>query len=763
MVVNNNLDNYNLPWRNNNNSQVTYGNPDYSDYVMDRLDNLQNESIVSTSNSYYSDYVMDRLDNLQNESIVSTSNSSGSVFNIVANLDDSYGTDLDTDTQNQIIETQEQDFVNKFNDGSFNEYDSRALLLASKYIDAQFEDGDQRLDSLNSSVSSLGIDEMSLENYEELMSQTAEVLDLLDGGDNELSSQFKNDKEEVTGNRTTNAFNYDTDALDTVTNIADMLETVDAANSEVFLVGSYARGLADNGSTLTLQKMLQDFSGIESGHTGGGLSNHRFHNADKSNDEAIQNLMANLSEEDKDLEFKNGELYIISGTGDILGIASTEQVYDVFTKNSSTQNDDFQVMDSVTSNISLFNMKPSLREEFTGGTVSLGDKEYNVSHTIIRQGTPLILDLDGDGIDTTSVEDGVDFDLNGDAEVDKTAWTDKQDSFDDAFLVWDRNGDGEINSGKELFGDQHGAEDGFDELAKLDSNNDGVINADDKIDMDGDGVDDSVMETLELWSDMDGDGEVDEGEMRSLAEMGVTSLDATHTGEKGDKLDEHGNDISMVGGFTREVDGEEVEGTMTDVLFQMEDADTTIKSMDELEMMLMSTTDEYLEIKDNHNKFLEDKANSQSNSGTGSSASSGSGSGQAEASASSGSGSDNTGASEDTETASEKIKDEYLQSKFSSLQGEKIVLQSELGGLETQASIPTANASAEITVESNIVSSESNGEAGDRTTNAITSQPSSNSDGENIKASIDALINDLQGRISSIDTEMSLVRAEMGD
>lgn len=737
-MINNNLDNYNLPWRDNNNSQVTDDNPDDSDYVRERLDNLRNEGTVTTSNS------------------------TGSFFNTVANLEDSYGADLDTDTQNQTIETQEQDFVNKFNEGALNEYDSRALLLASKYIDAQFQDGDERLESLNSSVSSLGIDEMSLENYEELMSQTAEVLDLLDGDDDELSSQFKNDKEEVTGNRTVNAFNYDTDAVDTVTNVADMMETVDAANSEVFLVGSYARGRHEQGKSgdgdvLRLETILMDFSGqdvVEGTAINGvrgttGLSNHGFHNADKSNDEAIQNLMANLSEEDKDLEFKNGELYIISGTGDILGIASTEQVYDVHTQNTNTQNDDFQVMDSVTSNINARagRGKHRYEEEFTGGKIALGDKEYNVSHTIVRQVTPLILDLDGDGIDTTSIEDGVDFDLNGDGEVDKTAWTDKQDSFDDAFLVWDRNGDGQVNSGKELFGDQHGEEDGFDELAKLDSNNDGVINADDKIDMDGDGLEDSVMETLELWSDMDGDGEVDDGEMRSLAEMGVTSLDATHTGEKGDKLDEHGNDISMEGGFTREVNGEEVQGTMTDVLFQMEDADKSIKSMDELEMVLMSTTDEYLEIKDNHNKFLEDRAASQNSSGTGSNSSSAS----------------SSGVSEDTETASEKIKDEYLQSKFSSLQGEKIVLQSELGGLETQASIPTANASAEITVESNIVSSESNGEAGDRTTNAITSQPSSNSDGENIKASIDAQINDLQGRISSIDTEMSLVRAEMGN
>mgnify|MGYP000032171524 CR=1 FL=1 len=51
----------------------------------------------------------------------------------------------------------------------------------------------------------------------------------------------------------------------------------------------------------------------------------------------------------------------------------------------------------------------------------------------------------------------------------------------DALLALDRNGDGKINDGRELFGDQNGAKDGFDELAKFDDNLDGLIDKQDHV------------------------------------------------------------------------------------------------------------------------------------------------------------------------------------------------------------------------------------------------------------------------------------------
>lgn len=197
-----------------------------------------------------------------------------------------------------------------------------------------------------------------------------------------------------------------------------------------------------------------------------------------------------------------------------------------------------------------------------------------------RSGDPLILDLDGDGIELTSIEDGTYFDLDGDGEIDEISWVESDGNFDDAFLALDRNGDGEINSGKELFGDQYGEEHGYDELAKFDSNDDGQIDAND-----------DIYKDLQLWADMDKDGQVDEGELRSLEEMGVKSISLETSGEKGTEFDEHGNDISFKSTFVREVDGEEKVQETVSTFFQIEGEHEI--SLDDVNDIAMGTYEDF--------------------------------------------------------------------------------------------------------------------------------------------------------------------------
>ena len=129
--------------------------------------------------------------------------------------------------------------------------------------------------------------------------------------------------------------------------------------------------------------------------------------------------------------------------------------------------------------------------------------------------TPIILDLDGDGVETISLENGVQFDIDNDGDIDFTGWA----GADDGLLVRDINNDGIINNASELFGestvkeDGTTASDGYDALRELDSNADGVINADDE-----------NFSELSVWKDSNSDGITDEGELLTLEEAGVAEI-----------------------------------------------------------------------------------------------------------------------------------------------------------------------------------------------------------------------------------------------
>lgn len=92
-----------------------------------------------------------------------------------------------------------------------------------------------------------------------------------------------------------------------------------------------------------------------------------------------------------------------------------------------------------------------------------------------QKGDPLVLDLDGNGFQTSGLLAGIAFDLNVDGRMDRVSVP----TGSDALLALDRDGNGRINSGAELFGDQAGDKDGFAALAHLDDNGDGTIDASD--------------------------------------------------------------------------------------------------------------------------------------------------------------------------------------------------------------------------------------------------------------------------------------------
>jgi T1SS-143 domain-containing protein len=131
--------------------------------------------------------------------------------------------------------------------------------------------------------------------------------------------------------------------------------------------------------------------------------------------------------------------------------------------------------------------------------------------------TPLVLDLDGNGIDVVSAEAGIMFDMNNNGTLDKTSWV----GAGDGLLAIDNNHDGVINNQAELFGNTTTVADGFANLAQYDSNGDGKIDAGD-----------DVFADLIVWKDANQDGVSQADEQFSLNDLGITSisLNATETG-----------------------------------------------------------------------------------------------------------------------------------------------------------------------------------------------------------------------------------------
>ena len=168
----------------------------------------------------------------------------------------------------------------------------------------------------------------------------------------------------------------------------------------------------------------------------------------------------------------------------------------------------------------------------------------------------IVLDLDGDGIETIGRKAKVLFDHEDDGFAELTGWV----SPDDALLVLDRNGDGQIDNGTELFGNNtvlpngSSAENGFVALKELDSTKDGVIDAQD-----------ARWSELWLWQDRNSDGTVDDGELITLENAGINCLKLGY--EIVDDIDEHGNTRRQKGSFVHE-DG--TSGDMMGVWFGTE-------------------------------------------------------------------------------------------------------------------------------------------------------------------------------------------------
>jgi hypothetical protein len=175
--------------------------------------------------------------------------------------------------------------------------------------------------------------------------------------------------------------------------------------------------------------------------------------------------------------------------------------------------------------------------QFTAGNIWNHENPYSITCPAKKstRGTPIILDTSGRGFHLTSHQNGVDFDLDGNGPK-RWSWTDGNSG--NAFLVLDRNGNGKIDDGSELFGDhteQPRSDDpnGFRALAVFDEtshggNGDGVIDQND-----------SVWSKLRLWIDENHDGQSQANELHTLPELGVFSIGLRYMQTR--RYDQYGN------------------------------------------------------------------------------------------------------------------------------------------------------------------------------------------------------------------------------
>lgn len=177
--------------------------------------------------------------------------------------------------------------------------------------------------------------------------------------------------------------------------------------------------------------------------------------------------------------------------------------------------------------------------------------------------SPILLDLDRNGFHLSGGP--ATFDIDSDGQLESVTWVSPNTR--DGFLYLDRNGNGIVDSGLELFGNKtllangEFARHGYQALREFDRRRNGG-NRDRVIDSS-----DSIFADLRVWIDDDANGICEVHETLSVAEAGVLSLNLNFRRSR--RTDSHGNVFRYISRGRIEVNGESKRMKTTDVFFRI--------------------------------------------------------------------------------------------------------------------------------------------------------------------------------------------------
>jgi hypothetical protein len=210
-----------------------------------------------------------------------------------------------------------------------------------------------------------------------------------------------------------------------------------------------------------------------------------------------------------DLSQLGDELYLVSSEGAELAVQTAKSALNSLASSVTSIGSDFQT---------IFNTLLSAE-----------------ASNIPRRVDPLTLELDGDGVELINVTNSTaffdldvtaDLDANGnptgtytsDGVKEQVGWVNS----DDGLLTLDKNNNGTVDNILELFGKTNKT--GTEELREYDLNNaegangisDGIINSSD-----------AVFSQLKVWQDVNQNGISEASELKTLSELGVTSINVS--------------------------------------------------------------------------------------------------------------------------------------------------------------------------------------------------------------------------------------------